>query len=162
MGRRGYKGFKKGTGRFVQLAEWLMAADAWATMPTGPRSLYIELKRLFNGNNNGEIFLSHRDAAKALNVGRDTAGGYFRILIERGFIVVTRGHCLGPEGIGQSAHYRLTEEACKSTPATKEFMKWRQSKKQKPSSKTQQSMAGNSDSSCREIQLLEVQMSDNP
>ena len=65
-------------------------------------------------------------------MGRDTVSRYFKDLIERGFIVVTKGHFLGPEGIGQSTHYRLTEKAHESKPATKNFMKWRQSKKQKP------------------------------
>ena len=69
-------------------------------------------------------------------MGRDTVSRYFKDLIERGFIVVTKGYFLGPEGIGQSTHYRLTEKAHKSKPATKDFMKWRQSKKQKPRRKS--------------------------
>jgi DNA-binding transcriptional MocR family regulator len=131
-------------------------------MPTGPRALYIEFRRRFNGGNNGHIFLSHRDAAKALNMGRDTVSRYFKDLIERGFIVVTKGHFLGPEGIGQSTHYRLTEKAHKSKPATKDFMKWRQSKKQKPRRKIQHPMAGKSETPCRQIQPLNDLMSENP
>lgn len=162
MARKSYNPQKKGTGRHVQLAEWVMASEAWATMPIGPRALYIELRRRFNGGNNGHIFLSHRDAANALNMGRDTVSRYFKDLIERGFIVVTKGHSLGPEGIGQSTHYRLTEEAYESKPATKDFMKWRQSKKQKPRRKIQHRMAGKSNRGCRKNQPLEVQMSENP
>jgi hypothetical protein len=162
MASKNYKHQKKGTGRFVQLEEWVMASEAWKTMPTGPRALYIELKRRFNGGNNGQLFLSHRDAAKALNVGRDTASRYFNDLIERGFIVVTKGHCLGPDGIGQSAHYRLTELAYESKPATREFMKWRPTKKHLPRSKIQHLMVGKSNSGCRKIQSLEAQMSENP
>jgi hypothetical protein len=151
IARKSYKPQKKGTGRHVQLAEWVMVLEAWATMPTGARALYIELRRRFNGGNNGHIFLSHRDAAKALNMGRDTVSRYFKDLIERGFIVVTKGHFLGPEGIGQSTHYRLTEKAHKSKPATKNFMKWKQSKKQKPRRKIQHPMAGKSETPCRKI-----------
>lgn len=92
-------------------------------MKPGPRALYIELKRRFTGSNNGQIFLSHREAAKALNVGRDTLAGYFRVLKERGFIVETRGHCLGPSGVGQSATYALTEERLDEAPASKDFMR---------------------------------------
>ena len=51
--------------------------EAWATMKPGPRALYVELKRGFKGSNNGAIYLSHRDAAKAINVHRNTVGGYF-------------------------------------------------------------------------------------
>lgn len=38
------------------------------TLKPGPRALYAELKRRYNGSNNGRIFLSHRDAANALHV----------------------------------------------------------------------------------------------
>ena len=76
--------------------------------------------------------------------------------------MVTKGHFLGPDGIGQSTHYRLTEEAHESKPATKDFMKWRQSKKQKPRRKIQHPMAGKSETPCRQIQPLNDLMSENP
>ena len=154
-----HKKGKRGTGQFVQIPEWLQASDAWACMKPGPRALYIELKRRYKGGNNGQLFLSRREAATALNVGRDTVGGYFAELKERGFIVETRGHCLGPSGIGQSATYALTESPVESKPATREFMAWR---KQNPRQKTRHSLAGKSNHPCREIQPLDVQMLDNP
>ncbi|WP_299661696.1 hypothetical protein [uncultured Ruegeria sp.] len=73
-----YKVNKRGGPRHVQLMEWLQASQAWATLKPGPRALYVELKRRFNGGNNGEIFLSHRAAAKALNVDRIYGGGFGR------------------------------------------------------------------------------------
>ena len=96
-------------------------------MKPGPRALYVELKRKFNGTNNGDIIFSHRDAAKALNVNRDTVTGYFHELQLRGFIRQTSAPHLGPSGVGQSAKWALEEEA---TPdgksAGKAFMSWRQ------------------------------------
>lgn len=142
--------------------EWLQASEAWATLKPGPRALYMELKRRFRGHNNGSIFLSHRDAAKALNCGRDTVAKYFKELEHRGFIVVTKGHCLGHEGVGRAAHYRLTEEPYKSKPATKEFMDWRKPKKQKPSRKNRHDMAEKTNIPSRKNQLLGNQMSENP
>jgi hypothetical protein len=59
---------------FTRLPEWLQRSEAWATLKPGPRALYVELKRRFMGSNNGRIVLSHRDAAKALNVHRNTVG----------------------------------------------------------------------------------------
>ena len=156
---KSYKKSKKGGGRFVQLPEWLLASAAWNDLKPGPKALYIELKRRFNGGNNGEIFLSHRDAAKAVNVGRDTVAGYFGELESHGFIRQTRGHCLGPRGVGQSATYALTEEALDGQSATKDFMKWQ---KQKPRRKTRHSLAGKSDTPCRKTRHLPVQMSENP
>ncbi len=136
-----YKANKRGGPRHVQLMEWFQASQAWATLKPGPRALYVELKRRFNGGNNGNIFLSHRDASEVLNVSRKTVAGYFDVLIERGFIVVTRGHCLGPSGVGQSATYRLTEEKMSDGSATKEFMRWKPApKKKKPLVKTTHSL----------------------
>lgn len=131
MAGKSYKGSKKGVGRFVQLPEWLQASEAWASLKPGPRALYIELKRRYNGGNNGRIILSHRDAAKALGVHRNTVGPWFEKLEERGFIRMTRAPHLGPSGVGQTSHWALEElptDDMKTAP--KRFMSWRQ--KQKP------------------------------
>ena len=126
----------RGGARFTALPDWLQASEAWATMKPGPRALYIELKRRFNGSNNGEIFLSHRDAAKALNVARNTVAAHFDDLIERGFIRLTTGPHLGPSGIGQASKWALEEEPTPDgRPAGKAFMRW--TKKQKPRAKTE-------------------------
>lgn len=115
----------RSTPQFVMLPEWLQRSEAWATMKPGPRALYIELKRRFTGFNNGEIFLSQRDAAKALNVNKDTATAYFRDLLGRGFITMTQGGHLGPSGIGQAAKWALQEEPIDGKSATKGFMTWK-------------------------------------
>lgn len=128
-------------------------------MKPGPRALYVELKRRFNGGNNGRIYLSHREAAEALCIGRDTVGKHYKELVERGFLNITRGHFLGPEGVGQAALYALTEEPLDGSPATKEFLNWR---KQKPRRKNRQPMAGKSDTPSRKIQHSNSQMSENP
>jgi hypothetical protein len=134
MAGKPYKGQKKGAGRHVQLPEWLQASEAWATLKPGPRALYIELKRRYNGGNNGRIILSHRDAAKALHVHPNTPGDWFKELEARGFIRVTQGHHLGPSGIGQSSHWALEELPTDDMkPASKRFMSWQQ--KQKPPTK---------------------------
>jgi len=131
---RPYKNNKRGAGRHVQLPEWVQASEAWATLKPGPRALYIELKRRFNGANNGRILLSHREAAKALGVNRNTVGGYFNELEARCFIRATQAACLGPSGIGQTSHWALEELPTDDLkPATKRFMAWRQ--KQNPRTK---------------------------
>jgi hypothetical protein len=133
--RKPYKKHKKGAGRHVQLPEWLQASTAWATLKPGPRALYIELKRRYNGVNNGAIYLSHRDAALALNVHRNTVGPWFRDLMERGFITMTQAPHLGPSGIGQASVWSLDElPTPEGKPARKGFMSW--SPKQKPRTKS--------------------------
>lgn len=121
-----YKHHKKGAGRFVQLPDWLMATPAWATLPPGPRALYVELKRRYNGSNNGEIFLSHRDAAIALNVHRNTVGPWFKELVERGFIYLTRAPHLGPCGVGRASTWALAEARMSDGgKASMAFKKWK-------------------------------------
>ena len=131
MAGKPYKRSKRGIGRHVQLGEWLQASEAWSTLKPGPRALYVELKRRYNGRNNGQITLSHRDAAKALNAHRNTVGAWFSELINRGFIVMAQEPYLGPSGIGKASVWALTEEATQDLRgATRAFMTWR--KKQKP------------------------------
>ena len=132
MVTRQYKDRKRGAGRHVQLPEWLQRTEAWATMKPGPRALYVELKRRFNGQNNGEIYLSHRDAAIALNVHRNTVGSYFAELEQRGFVVMTAGAHLGPSGTGISAQWALSElPLAGMKKASNDFKKWK-SPAQKP------------------------------
>jgi len=134
MAGKPYKRGKKGAGRHVQLPEFLQASEAWATLKPGPRALYIELKRRFNGYNNGRIILSHRDAAQAINVSRNTVGPYFEELIARGLTSMTRGPHLGPSGVGQSSLWALQEiPTADGKPAMLGFKQWR--KKQKPRTK---------------------------
>ncbi len=126
MAGKPYKHHKRGAGRHVQLPEWLQASVAWATMKSGPRALYVELKRRFNGHNNGQIYLSHRDAAKALNAHRNTIGSWYTELEQRGFIMMTRGPHLGPEGVGVASTWALTELPTQDGKrATNAFKKWR-------------------------------------
>lgn len=130
-----YKGQKRGkSGPHVQLHEWFQASEAWATIKPGPRALYIELKRRFKGSNNGAIYLSHRDAAVALNVHRNTVGAWFRELEQRGFIRLTVAPHLGPSGIGEASVWALEELPTQDgKPAGKAFMRWNE--KQKPRTK---------------------------
>lgn len=119
------KGKGRGGGRFVQLPEWLQQTEAWATMKPGPRALYIEMRRRYNGRNNGEIYLSHRDAAAALNVHRNSVGPWMQVLVERGFIRLVEGPCLGPSGVGKASVWALTDLPTRDgQPATKDFTRW--------------------------------------
>ena len=108
---KSYKKNKRGAARFVQLFDWFQKTEAWATLPPGPRALYVELKRLYTGTNNGELFLSHRVAAEKLNVHRNTIGPWFKELESRGLIYQTRAPHLGPAGIGRASVWALAEEA---------------------------------------------------
>lgn len=95
-------------------------------MKPGPRALYVELRRRFHGSNKGDMFLSHREAALALIVNRNTATAFFAELEERGFIRITVGPHLGPSGIGVASKWVLEDEPTKGgQPAGKAFMRWK-------------------------------------
>jgi len=126
---------KGGGGRFLMLYNWFTACPAWRTLAPGPRVLYLELKTRFNGANNGALCLSHRQAAEALGVHRNTVGPWFRELAARGFITAVRAPCLGPAGIGETALWALGEEAVDGQPAAKGSMRWQPPEKQKPRTK---------------------------
>lgn len=95
-------------------------------MKVGPRALYIELKRRYNGNNNGSIHLSHREAAEALSAHRNSMGRWFNELEKRGFIVMTKAPYLGSEGIGRSTEWALSELPTKDGKKAKMgFKEWK-------------------------------------
>lgn len=125
MTKKPYKRGKRGAGRHVQLPEYLQATEAWSSLPVGPRALYIELKRRYNGRNNGRIILSHREAAIALNVHRNTIGPWFKELERRELVAMTRAPYLGPEGVGRATWWALQElPTLDGKPATLGFLKW--------------------------------------
>lgn len=126
MSKRG--GNKKGP-PFIQIFRWVTASAAWQVLKPTERVLYLELRSRFNGHNNGSIGLGCREAAEAMNVGRDTANQAFGRLIELGFIVpVVVGHLNGGKSNGRRAtEWLLTELPDDRTghKPIKAFMSWR-------------------------------------
>lgn len=125
MSKRSYNRSKRGAGRHVQLPEYLQATAAWRDLKPGPRALYIELKRRFNGSNNGRIILSYREAATGLNCHRNTVGQWFKELEAHGFITMIQAPHLGPSGVGLAALWALQELPVDGVPATTGFRKWK-------------------------------------
>jgi hypothetical protein len=82
------------------LHTWLMKNPAWLSLSGNAVKLLLHLMMLSKGNNGwghrvegGELFLSEREAAKAISVARNTASRAFEELIDRGFLrPVQTGH----------------------------------------------------------------------
>jgi hypothetical protein len=117
---------------FVPLIRTTLASPAWKQLSFGARSLYVVLRSYLRVDNlnNGKVFRSYRDTAKDLGTkSRTSAQRWFRELEHFGFIVQTTGACLGVDGDGVAAHWRLTE--CPTFDAkgnhiapTREFDRW--------------------------------------
>jgi hypothetical protein len=105
MGRKDKRG---NAASFLKLDNWVFEHPSYRSLSLEARSLMWELIRVYNGHNNGRLFLSHRLAAERLGRHRNSIGKYYSELERAGFVHKTRGHCLGPEGTGQATHWALT------------------------------------------------------
>jgi DNA-binding transcriptional regulator YhcF (GntR family) len=104
----------------------MMESVAWRSLKPAERAVYVELRRRFNGVNNGWLALSVRDAAERCNINKDTASKALATLQERGFT-----ECVTPGGftrkVRHATEWRLLDERCNKTGAlpSKAFMRWR-------------------------------------
>jgi hypothetical protein len=109
----------------VRLYGWLLNSPAYLSLSCPARALLVEITRLYNGRNNGQIGLSVRRAAERCNVARGTAQRAFTQLQERGFIeLVTKGAFSRKSP--HASEWRLTFNSCDVTGdlASKAFMRW--------------------------------------
>src|SRR5438128_644061 len=75
-----------GDAQHVRLYRYEMESAAYRSLSLGARSLLIELRGLHNGSNNGELFLSVREAGRRLDCDKDFAAKLLAELRDRGFI----------------------------------------------------------------------------
>ena len=129
-----YKSKKRGFPKHVRLLESFQRTEAWRTLKPGPRALYVELKRRYNGGNNGRIFMSHREAADLVNVHRNTVPDYFAELERRCLVRdMGKGH-LGADGHGIATRWALCDEPLNGKAPDLAYRSW--SETAKPATKT--------------------------
>ena len=66
------KGRSKRGGKFVRLGTGLLTSEAWRALSGSAIKYYVELRRQFNGTNNGDLHLSLHEAHKRLGMAKDT------------------------------------------------------------------------------------------
>jgi hypothetical protein len=132
MAKTANNGRRKGESKHVRHYEYMLTSQAYRSLSCYARCLLTELGRRYNGDNNGDIPLSIREAAELLNCHKDTAAKAFRDLEDRGFIRVrVRGAFNVKQRIATT--WILTEYRYDDQPPTKQFMKWKPApEKQKP------------------------------
>lgn len=123
-------GRSKANNRHVRLHYWMMASAAFRALKAHEVRVLIELYSLFNGNNNGHLYLSCRQAEERCKISKNTAGRCFHRLQELGFI---RRRADEPENyrLREANRWILTEFDFGSRSATKDFMHWVPEEKQK-------------------------------
>jgi hypothetical protein len=79
------------TSRFARLDHRILTSNAYRALTPNARSLLVELVMIYNGENNGSLYLSVRDAAHRMGVADlKAASRAFDDLMALGFIEVTQ------------------------------------------------------------------------
>ena len=109
---------------FIAVLKTTCREPAWLALPYGARCLYIALKSLYNGQNNGQFFYGIRTAARDLGADKSSTHRWFHLLMDHGFIRMTKAGALGLDGEGSAPYWRLTEVGYMGQQATREYKKW--------------------------------------
>jgi len=143
------KGRSKRGEPFVMLWRHVLQCEAYQSLKALPRAVYTELRRRFNGSNNGQITCSLRMLEAELHCSKDSAAKALRELEEKGFI-----KCAQPGSFNYKVRHAptwiLTEEEHGGQPATKDFMRWRPAEKENagPETRTKCPHSGTDGTNC--------------
>src|SRR3954452_15221822 len=107
----------KAEGRRVKLLFSMLGSPAYIGASNAAKTVLIELERLHNGSNNGNIKFAGEDGAR-LGLRCRTTERALAELQQRGFLIV-----MGPAN-GKRHRWRLTAHPASGKPATREFMSW--------------------------------------
>lgn len=110
--------------RVVYLSYPLIESDAWRYLPAPACKIFIELRRRFNGRNNGDISLSYREAAELVGCSKSSALRHMAALIDHGLVSM---HTKGQMRNRHATTWYLTMERCEYHPGypTNEWREFR-------------------------------------
>ena len=119
------KGVIESTERFVKLTYPLLESEAWRWLRPISQAVYIELRRRFNGSNNGKISFSLGEGARILRASKSSIQTALVELEEHGFIkLVKKGYFTRR----MASEYALTDEQLDGYPPTREWRQWQTTK----------------------------------
>ena len=130
--RRDTNGHKVANDAHARFYPWEFNSEAFQSLSCTARCLLLELKMLHNGRNNGTLFLSIREAARRIHIGKNQAGQAFADLRNRGFI---RPNVVGAFSLksgarhGMATSWVLTEFPVgeEKGAGSRDFMRWKPS-----------------------------------
>ena len=112
---------------FVKLHRGVTSSEAWKSLTCEARCLLIEIWSRHNGQNNGRIPLSHKEARKSLRVGSRKVAAAFRDLQDRGFIIPREKGSFDwkvAAGQGKATEWEITTEPCDRQPPKATYRDW--------------------------------------
>jgi len=115
-------GRSRGGGQFVPITHDMAASPAWRALPGAALKVYFELRRRYNGGNNGDLSLSLDEGARILGIGKATVARALTELQAKGFIAMTRrGRWYGR----QASTYAVADRPVGRNPPTNGWRAWR-------------------------------------
>lgn len=129
VGKVNATGRSKSGPKHVRLYEFELNCAAYKALSVYGRAVLVELRRRFNGSNNGNIVLSVRQAATALGCHRDTAAKALDECVATGWAKRNTKAGFNWKS-GTATTWYLTNEPIGDETATKDYMRWQPEKKQ--------------------------------
>jgi hypothetical protein len=137
---KSHKPGKPNTERHIQLNHSVLRLEVWKTMDAYAKALLIEVQLRYNGENNGEISYSVREAQEAGVMSKNTAARAFKELCRRGFLrpgrrsnfnlkTLASGHGINRVG-SRAQEWWITylpgpSSAGRRQPPTRDYLNWR-------------------------------------
>ena len=107
----------------IRLHRGVTNSEAWKSLSCEARCLMLEIWGRHNGQNNGRIPFSHREARKALRIGGRKVASAFDALQDRGFLISrTKGSF--DWKVHHATEWEITTEACDNEPAKRQYKYW--------------------------------------
>jgi hypothetical protein len=105
---------------FIGMDRHQHKSAAFAALSAAAQALLV----LYHTKMMNAVYLSARLGARKINTSKNTAARGLAELEHYGFIVKVQGAHLGVNGIGKSAHYRLTAQPYGNLGATRDYQNW--------------------------------------
>ena len=124
MAKTNATGRTEGEAKHVRIYRWMLTSPAYRSLSCHARCLLVELGLRYNGDNNGDVSMSVREAAKLLGCAINTTRLAFSQLEDRGFIRLSEKGTFRLKS-RHSTTWELTEWPRDGKLATKDFMRWK-------------------------------------
>ncbi|WAJ30965.1 hypothetical protein [Antarcticirhabdus aurantiaca] len=118
--------------KHIRLYDWMLSSPAYRSLSVYARCLYTEIRRRYNGSNNGAISMAFREAMELVGCSNRPLLAAFAELQEKGFVRAVQKGAFDwktrADGKSRATTWLITEfKADHPTPsitAAKDFMRW--------------------------------------